>query len=200
MNKALKEWAVVVKALREGRQCLLLRKGGIIERNDIFEVEAPAFLMFPTYEHQDKAILRPEYHAWLDETVANRPGPDKVTIDTYATVEGVVVVQDLESLKTLEEELIWTHRYLKDRISYRPANPLYALILRAYRLLNPKTIPVLKEYGGCLSWIDLAELVSIEGAIPALSDEEFRQRAKRIEERLKAGMAMNGALLEGWEV
>ena len=36
---ALKEWAVVCKALEEGRQILLLRKGGIMEYRQGFEVK-----------------------------------------------------------------------------------------------------------------------------------------------------------------
>ena len=38
-RSALKEWAVVARALGSGRQTLLLRKGGIHERRGEFEVE-----------------------------------------------------------------------------------------------------------------------------------------------------------------
>ncbi|MCC6445792.1 MAG: DUF1802 family protein [Armatimonadetes bacterium] len=186
LQKALKEWAVVVRALREGRQCLLLRKGGIIEKNDAFEVESPAFLLFPTYEHQDASILRPECHGWLSETLSARPAEGHVLIDTYAEVVGAHVVGSPEVLASLKEEYIWTGAYMESRMAFRPANPLFALILRVHRLAAPQAAPVLNEYGGCLSWIDLAEPVSIEGARPALSEEEFRARADRIMGKLRA--------------
>ena len=35
-NRALKEWAVVCDALRDGRQICLLRKGGIREEAGVF--------------------------------------------------------------------------------------------------------------------------------------------------------------------
>ena len=46
---ALKEWAIVCKALEEGRQVLLLRKGGIMEYRQGFEVKHNNFLLFPTF-------------------------------------------------------------------------------------------------------------------------------------------------------
>jgi hypothetical protein len=55
---ALKEWAVVCKALEEGRQVLLLRKGGIMEYKQGFEVKHDKFLLFPTFEHQSKESIR----------------------------------------------------------------------------------------------------------------------------------------------
>jgi hypothetical protein len=36
---ALKEWAITVRFLGTGRQILLLRKGGVLEQQDGFEVK-----------------------------------------------------------------------------------------------------------------------------------------------------------------
>ncbi|MDQ2688502.1 MAG: DUF1802 family protein [Armatimonadota bacterium] len=33
-----------------------------------------------------------------------------------------------------------------------------------------------REYGGCRSWIELAEGISTAGATPALSDEKYARR------------------------
>jgi hypothetical protein len=43
--QALKEWAVVCRALEEGRQVMLLRKGGILEYRQGFEVRHEKFLI-----------------------------------------------------------------------------------------------------------------------------------------------------------
>ncbi|MGI0069964.1 MAG: DUF1802 family protein, partial [Nitrosopumilaceae archaeon] len=59
--KALKEWATVVKALENGNQTVLLRKGGILEAASGFTLEAKKFALFPTYEHQDNASLKSPY-------------------------------------------------------------------------------------------------------------------------------------------
>ena len=55
---ALKEWAVTVQALAQGRQVLLLRKGGIHEEGKDFRVVHPEFLLYPTYEHQREDLLK----------------------------------------------------------------------------------------------------------------------------------------------
>ena len=44
---ALKEWAVTVRALAQGQQILLLRKGGIHESGKDFRVIHPQFLLYP---------------------------------------------------------------------------------------------------------------------------------------------------------
>ena len=58
---ALKEWAVTVESLAEGQQILLLRKGGIHEEGKDFKVIHPEFLLYPTYEHQRKDLLKPQH-------------------------------------------------------------------------------------------------------------------------------------------
>ncbi|MGH9879382.1 MAG: DUF1802 family protein, partial [Nitrososphaerales archaeon] len=63
--RALKEWAVVVKALEEGKQCILFRKGGILDPG--FSVESSEFLLYPTFEHQTKEYLKDEYKGRFDE-------------------------------------------------------------------------------------------------------------------------------------
>src|SRR5918992_6138574 len=61
ITAALKEWAIVCKALEEGRQVLLLRKGGIMEYREGFEIKHNKFLLFPTFEHQLKESIQSDY-------------------------------------------------------------------------------------------------------------------------------------------
>src|SRR5258708_20024339 len=58
----LKEWASVCRALEEGRQIILLRKGGIHESAGEFELEHPQFVLFPTYLHQNLKMLKEREH------------------------------------------------------------------------------------------------------------------------------------------
>jgi hypothetical protein len=41
-------------------------------------------------------------------------------------------------------------------------------------------IPYRQEYGGCRSWINLAEPISIEGIVPVLNDAEYTEQASQI--------------------
>ena len=55
---ALKEWAALVAALGEGKQTVLLRKGGI--REGPFKAPASSFYLFPTSFHSEGRLLRPD--------------------------------------------------------------------------------------------------------------------------------------------
>ena len=46
--EGLKEWATVVKALEQGKQTVILRKGGILETASGFNIESKKFFLFPT--------------------------------------------------------------------------------------------------------------------------------------------------------
>src|SRR5437762_14278621 len=83
LNVALKEWASVCSALEEGRQILLLRKGGILEAIGGFELEHPQFFLFPTYLHQNAQMLKePDRNRLVTMT----EDPAQITLSTAATV------------------------------------------------------------------------------------------------------------------
>src|SRR5205823_6044048 len=60
LKHAFKEWAVICRALAEGRQSLILRKGGIAEPGGEFALEQKHFWLFPTYVHQQQTGIKPE--------------------------------------------------------------------------------------------------------------------------------------------
>ena len=78
---ALKEWATVVKALENGDQTVILRKGGILETASGFNIESKKFLLFPTYEHQGPDGFKPQFQNYLDEVKKDQPknGHNKIT-------------------------------------------------------------------------------------------------------------------------
>src|SRR3954449_9255456 len=55
---AFKEWAGVCDALLEGRQSLIVRKGGIAEGPRGFAPEHEAFWLYPTHVHEAEHGLR----------------------------------------------------------------------------------------------------------------------------------------------
>ncbi|MGC1218532.1 MAG: DUF1802 family protein, partial [Phormidesmis sp.] len=59
ITAALKEWSVAVDALAAGETILLLRKGGIKEDNGQFSAQADRAMLFPTFEHQRRDLLKP---------------------------------------------------------------------------------------------------------------------------------------------
>lgn len=190
LSVALKEWAVAIRALREGRQILLLRKGGIREEGGEFEVQARNVLLFPTYEHQmeQAGMLQPCYGSWLQEEQRRKPVGEFVRLDAWAQVTDILVVRDFGALYTLKSQHIYDDSLLRFRTENEPQKPLYALFLRAYELPSPVTIPMEMDYYGCKSWISLTEPVPTGDTKPVLSDHTYSERV-RVTRRLLEGDA-----------
>lgn len=182
---ALKEWAVVVEALGRGEQILLLRKGGIAEAGGVFRIEHREFFFYPTFEHQHRDLIRPQFHARFDDLLAcggNRPGAPELVLEHCAAVEEILIAENRERLWVAREHFLWNERYLEQRFAYKPELPLFLLLLRAYRLAAPVRVPVLERYAGCKSWVVLDRQLATAGAEPVLTAGEFAARLEAVRE------------------
>jgi len=178
LTVALKEWAVVQRALLEGHQLILLRKGGLIEETGDFDLRARRCVLFPTYLHETERLgdIQPCFASWLREEEEGKPAHAEARLECALTVTDIVRVDDRARLKRLSPTHIWNDQFIDGRYEWEPYKPVFALIVRAYRLAEPVVVPVRQEYGGCRSWIDLAEPISTAGATPAIADDFFARR------------------------
>ena len=170
LRHALKEWAVTVKALERGETALVVRKGGIREK--AFAVPKTRFLLLPGYEHQRPELLKSEYRQLMD-AIPHLTDDGPLRFSSFAEVVGAYEVSEAVELAALGPHHMWTPEYAESRFRWRPKKPLTVLVLRTYLLPETVDLPYVDEYGGCKSWIGLQEAVSVEGARPALSDEDF---------------------------
>src|SRR2546427_12451832 len=108
LQVALKEWATVCRALEHGRQMILLRKGGIYESAGEFEVEHREFLLFPTYLHQNAAMLKPDALKPEASLEKRDSEPSEVVIMTMATVTDIVQLQSRQQMDAIDNEHVWT--------------------------------------------------------------------------------------------
>ena len=177
---ALKEWAITVDALARGQQILLLRKGGIHEEGKDFRVIHPEFLLYPTYEHQRKDLLKDEHQPALSRLLEESPRSDSVTFTHFARVEELMEVEAQEKVDDLSPHHIWTDAYAQSRLHWKPMLPLSIMLLRVYRMEQPVTVPFIPEYGGCKSWVDIIPTVNLGTLTPALSDQAFHQEVEAI--------------------
>lgn len=191
LNAALKEWAVAVRALREGRQVLLLRKGGIREEGGEFEVAARNVLLFPTYIHEDEQTdsLQSCYGQWHREENRRKPQGEQVRIEAWAQIMDVLRIQDPSSLFKLASQIIYSDQFLRFRIENEPHKPLYALFLRAYDLSQPHLIQMEPDYYGCKSWVTLHQTIDTTDSRPALSDRTYHERVRVTRRILTEGSA-----------
>ena len=181
---ALKEWAIVEKALAEGRQTLLLRKGGLIEKKQGFSIEHTEFFIYPTYLHQHREGIIPAMESELREFLKSPPPEDRVVISHYAVVNEAYPINRLEQLKRLEGHHAFNFQEVSKRFNYRNRPGLHLILLRVYRLPDSIELPVLPHYAGCRSWVDLGRELSTEGCRPVLDDEAYHQEVKSVQSLL----------------
>jgi hypothetical protein len=184
VNAALKEWAIVCEALADGRQTLLIRKGGILEVKDGFDVTHRSFWLFPTYAHQNTADLVPSVREEFRFIQATEPASGVIPIRLYATVEDVLRVTELESLRRLEGQHVLSWECVASRFHYRNKPGVHLLILRVHR--RPEPIPVQNQswYDGCVSWVELDQPLDVAGCVPVLTDADFTARVAAIRRQI----------------
>jgi hypothetical protein len=183
LSTALKEWHIVCRALASGTQILLLRKGGIHEVEGVFQLEQSAFFLFPTYLHQNREMLKPAELPHLDLRPAE---PAEIVLDSAASVTDIFRIDRRAQIDAIDDAHIWTAPYIDLRFNYKPHNPLHLIVLRAYRLAAPITIPNAAAYAGCNSWVPLEHALATTDAAPALDDDAFLARRDSLLSRLNS--------------
>lgn len=183
---ALKEWAAAVKALEQGKQVVLMRKGGIAEETREFQLQSRFFCLFPTYEHQKRHLIKEADQHLLDETLQEWPKDvNQWPITILAEAIDDYLIYDANDLHKLSAEHIWTDAFAEERLRWKKTQPLHVLALRIYRLKEPVLLPMLDQYAGCKSWIQLAtELPERIEAEPVLSDAQFVEKLENIKHML----------------
>ena len=181
---ALKEWAVAVNALVSGKQIVVLRKGGIHRDDKDFRIVHPEFLLFPTYEHQAPELLKEQYHPDLAEPLEEDDIEGLVTLSAWTEVTDVVELRDEETLARLSPYHIWTNDYAQKRLHWRPKYPLTVALLRVYRLQQPQALPILDDYVGCRSWVDLGQDVPLAYMEPVLEEGEYQSAVDAVMQAL----------------
>lgn len=173
---ALKEWSAAIHALLDGRQTLLLRKGGIGEKR--FEVEASRFLLFPTVAHSHAARVRPQHRDLLAPAAADST-EDAVVLRAGARVVAAIPVERPQGLEEIAPLHIWTDESVRaDRLDFRPRHRLTALVVSAVPLVEPVRLTRTPAHRGCASWVDLA--VDPAWGDPVHADTELDEIAQRV--------------------
>jgi hypothetical protein len=176
--------------MEEGKQTILLRKGGILEYKKGFEISQKVFLLYPTLEHQAAEYLQSNYlqeYELLLKRNRSEIVQDKVnTLRIIARIEAMQEFHNYELLSKLEKYHIWNEKYVNMRMNYNPKKPMNALLLRIYKLSQPISIDVNPGWAGCKSWIDI-EFTSKNGnqygnimdlfnqSVPVIKDKDFQK-------------------------
>ncbi len=192
MMQALREWAIVCKALEEGRQIIILRKGGILEYRQGFEIKHEKFFLFPTYEHQSKDHIQQDYANKFDDVLKEQPAAGTNKMTSYAKAMNVKEITEYNALKMLAKYHIWNESYVNARMDYNRNKPMSVILLRVFKLDRPVYVNTRPEWAGCKSWIPL-DFNSSESkdednnsniGRPAIDDLQFSKVASEVREAL----------------
>jgi len=183
---ALKEWAVCIEALGSGDQVVLLRKGGILEETREFRLEETSFYFYPTYEHQREDLVKKDYRDTLNQTLQGAEGSaNQVTITHMAhVVDDICIKEDGAAVQKLAPYHILTPEYAGERLQWKADQPLHILVVRVYKLTEPKTVKVEQEYSGCRSWLKLKEPIVDTDFEPVMSSVQFAAVRQEIHDLL----------------
>jgi hypothetical protein len=180
LKHALKEWAVICRALAEGKQAILLRKGGIAEAAGAFVLEHTRFWLFPTFTHQQRAGIRREALPLLKEAEAQRPPQGSVRLTHFGEVGGVYQVRDLTRALLLGHLHFWSEETVQARFAYRHPG-LDVMAVRVFKAPQEFELSLTSAYAGCRSWVELDAGLSTHGAVPVLSAGDFRDAQRSLD-------------------
>lgn len=172
LQHAFKEWAVICEALAEGKQALILRKGGIAEDGGAFRLEQRRFWLFPTFTHQQEQGIRAEAGPLLDKVLADRPPAGKVRLSHFADVTGVYHVHELLPALMIAHLHFWSDETVEKRFAYKTPG-LYVFSVRVYRAGRVHEIADTPAYQGCKSWVELDQPLATDEASPVLTDKDY---------------------------
>lgn len=154
-----------------------MRKGGILEYRQGFEVKHNKFFLFPTFEHQSKDHLQADYAGKLDQILEDQPANGTNMITSYAQAIEVKEISDRAAIKLLAKYHVWNESYVNARIDYNPKKPMSVILLRVFKLAPPIIVESKPEWVGCKSWVPIE--IEARGR-PVLDDLQFNKLASEI--------------------
>lgn len=156
---ALKEWAVVEKALAQGKQTLLLKKGGLLDGPSGFKTEHPSFYIFPTFHHQQRDGIKPEFEGLLKTLPWGAQSGGEVKLSLYVEVRKTLFMKEAGAVLKLESHHIFNSGEVKHRFNSGKHAGIHVLLLNVYKLVKPVCLPFSPLYSGCRSWVELGKSI-----------------------------------------
>lgn len=157
MQTGFKEWQVVCDALAQGRQTVILRKGGIHEGRGGFSFAHDRFFLFPTRYHVQPDQVREGSPEALPEWKEG----DLVGIRHLVHVPMALTLTDWQAVEALEPFHIYSPQTVRERFDWEgrgmSSGSIHVALAGVWQLPQVWEFPYEKRMGGCRSWIELPE-------------------------------------------
>lgn len=167
---ALKEWAVVVQGLEEGKQTLLLTKTGVKEEEGGFVCEQPEFLLYPTrgYEASD---IKPDWKPRLAKIDKLAGDPKHVPFRMYGVADSAVKVTDWEIARQIVPFTVMSETAVEKRFREGGWEGFYCIPVQPFMLAMPMDLTRKDVYEQSPLWVSLETSIYTVGSIPVLPEE-----------------------------
>lgn len=185
---AFKEWAVIVEALGQGGQIVILRKGGIAEGREGFQIKHKRFWLFPTQYHQQIEKIKPAglpFSVGLKDKTA---GADAGTLELryFAEITDVRYVENVAQLAAIDDAHLWRDEVIQERFQFGGEPGLHVIVVRVRKLSHPFTLKLDPAFEGCKSWVEVPADFDAESSRPVVPSEEFNTRRGQLLAKLGA--------------
>lgn len=151
-----KEWQVVCDALADGRQTVILRKGGIHEGREGFSFAHEKFFLFPTRFHATSEQVHVPVPV---EVLPEWQKGDLITITHRCEVEWARTLTEWEEVQSFADQHIYTQNTVRDRFDWEgkgmACGSIHVAKVKVFALEKPWVFPYEARYGGCRSWVEL---------------------------------------------
>jgi hypothetical protein len=109
---------------------------------------------------------------------------DVLKIEFGAEVVEARQLTSLDQAKRLAGQHIWREEVIADRFDWGREPGIYAMAVRVEHLPKPMELPMLENYGGCKSWVELEPLMDFSLTEPVLEDSDFAAKLSEFQEAL----------------
>lgn len=171
----LREWSSVVDAVSSGKNHVLIRKGGIAEGKDGFQVRRTFFGLLPTLFHQVKNA----------DPTADAPVPPS-SVSVLAQLVEAWSVPSTTSLDTLSDFHGYSAEQVGMRQQYKPERSLNLMIIRAFQLRQPVEIAPGQIKTVCRSWAEVSLNSGLGGIDPAIDIDTSSRAIDQLQQAIRA--------------
>jgi len=96
-----------------------------------------------------------------------------VRLECFAKVVDCHRLESLAAAYALRGLHVWRDDVIEGRFDWGHSKEIHVMAVRIFRLAAPVELPMRESYGGCKSWIELAEDISTVAAHAVLDDAAF---------------------------
>ncbi|MCL6521561.1 MAG: DUF1802 family protein [Firmicutes bacterium] len=152
---ALKLWATIIAGLDRGDQSVILLPGGRAEAPE--RVEADRFYLYPLFEEQRHELLLPEFRELLvEQAPLEDAGAGRVSMRHWVRVSDVRRIEKEAALEALAPFLVVDPlRYPREALGWQPGETLWVLVVRVFRMRQPRSVPWREAYAAPGRWVTL---------------------------------------------